>query len=217
MDGEHNMVPIQPTQKKPLMSRAWKLLSVLHEWWQASTCISPSVDVQQQMQDNPKVLETKICCNHADSPFLTSLISQHRTWNRLRNNIKQVKRFISEHGKNIKLVIYEVMCTGWVSLEKSSHLWFIQTHTHTDAPLLHLETFHDSVVSSCCSYYIYNLHQAFPLTLFPCKTSLGETDGLASTRWPLEKALFTLCDKSQGWWCKGSVVVSYYTQYTAMN
>lgn len=133
MDGEHNMVPIQPTQKKPLMSRAWKLLSVLHEWWQASTCISPSVDVQQQMQDNPQVLETKICCNHADSPFLTSLISQHRTWNRLRNNIKQVKRFISEHGKNIKLVIYEVMCTGWVSLEKSSHLWFIQTHTHRRA------------------------------------------------------------------------------------
>lgn len=122
-----------PPQKKPLMSRAWKFLSVLHEWWQASTCISPSVDVQQQMQDNPKVLETKICCNHADSPFLTSLISQHRTWNCLRNNIKQVKRFISEHGKNIKLVIYEVMCTGWVSLEKSSHLWFIQTHTHRRA------------------------------------------------------------------------------------
>lgn len=133
-----------------------------------------------------------------------------------RNNIKQVKHFISEHGKNIKLVIYEVMCS-WMGFTWKVKPPLVYSDTHTDASLLHLETFHDSVVSSCCSYYIYNLHQAFPLTPFPCKTSLGETDGLASTRWPLEKALFTLCDKSQGWWCKGSVVVSYYTQYTAMN
>lgn len=134
VDGKHNMVPIQPTQKKPLMSRAWKFLSVLHEWWQASTYISPSVDVQQQMQDNPKVLETNICCNHADSPFTYFPAQNMKPFTVLlgRNNIKQVKHFISEHGKNIKLVIYEVMCS-WIGFTWKVKLPLVYSDTHRRA------------------------------------------------------------------------------------
>lgn len=152
------------------------------------------------------------------------------------NYAKQAKYFMCEPEMCLKSLIYETLKKNGdrqlgdgLHIKNQTAFQFIQTlshsytHTHTHPPTFwHPQTFHESVLSSweprsrCTARS--TIHTALSQQHSShAKTSLGETDELASRSWPLEKTLFTLRDKSQGWWCRGSVVVGYYTHYTTMN
>lgn len=91
---------------------------------------------------------------------------------------------------------------GWWASHKESNSSFRFTHTPSGIPKLSMSQYwaHESLVHTA-----QLAPQSIPTTQFPCKTSLGEKGWSGKQKLTTRETLFTLRDKSQGWWCKGSV------------